>query len=116
MIKELINQLTSNIIQVILVGVFTYVGIAFKNLNKKYVNSETKSIIVRDCVKCVEQIYTDLHGDDKKAECENRIVQLLYEKGITITQNELDIMIEAAVHEMNSMMKGDGKNANSSNN
>lgn len=101
MLNELINQIYNNLLQTILVLVFSYVGLAIKSLNKKYVNSETKSIIVRDCVKCVEQIYTDLHGDDKKAECENKIVQLLYEKGITITQTELDVMIEAAVQELN---------------
>lgn len=101
MLNELINQICNNILQTILVLVFSYVGLAFNKLNTKYVNSETKRIVVKDCVKCVEQIYTDLHGDDKKAECENRIVQLLYEKGITITQTELDIMIEAAVHELN---------------
>lgn len=101
MLNELINQICSNILQTILVLVFSYVGLAIKNLNKKYVDSETKRIIVRDCVKCVEQIYTDLHGDDKKAKCENKIVQLLYERGITITQTELDVMIEAAVQELN---------------
>ena len=103
--KELINQLTSNIIQVVLVGVFTYVGVAFKNLNKKYVDNETKSVIVKNCVKCVEQMYTDLHGDEKKKQCEQQIVQLLYVHGITITQEELDVMIEAAVHEMNNIIK-----------
>lgn len=101
MLNELINQICNNILQTILVLVFSYVGLAFNKLNTKYVNSETKRIVVKDCVKCVEQIYTDLHGDDKKAECENKIVQLLYEKGITITQTELDIMIEAAVQELN---------------
>ena len=53
MMNELINQLTSNIIQVILVLVFTYIGVAFKNLNKKYVDTETKSVIVKNCVRCV---------------------------------------------------------------
>lgn len=101
MLNELINQICNNILQTILVLVFSYVGLAFNKLNTKYVNSEAKRIIVKDCVKCVEQIYTDLHGDDKKAKCENMIVQMLYEKGITITQTELDIMIEAAVHELN---------------
>lgn len=105
MIKELMNQLTSNVIQVVLVLVFTYIGVAFKNINKKYVDTETKSVIVKNCVRCVEQIYTDLHGDKKKEQCEQQIVQLLYEKGITITQHELDVMIEAAVHEMNNTMK-----------
>ena len=103
--KELLNQSTSNVIQVVLVLVFTYVGVAFKNLNKKYVDTETKSVIVKNCVRCVEQIYTDLHGDEKKERCEQQIVQLLYEKGITITQYELDVMIEAAVHEMNNIIK-----------
>ena len=64
-----------------------------------------RSIIVKNCVKCVEQIYKDLHGDKKKEKCEQQIVQLLYEKGITITQEELDIMIEAAVQEMNNKIK-----------
>lgn len=105
MIKELMTQLTSNVIQVVLVLVFTYIGVAFKNINKKYVDTETKSVIVKNCVRCVEQIYTDLHGDKKKEQCEQQIVQLLYEKGITITQHELDVMIEAAVHEMNNTMK-----------
>lgn len=103
--RELMNQLTSNVIQVVLVLVFTYIGVAFKNLNKKYVDTETKSVIVKNCVRCVEQIYTDLHGDEKKKQCEQQIVQLLYEKGITITQHELDVMIEAAVHEMNNIIK-----------
>lgn len=105
MIKELMTQLTSNVIQVVLVLVFTYIGVAFKNINKKYVDTETKSVIVKNCVRCVEQIYTDLHGDKKKEQCEQQIVQLLYEKGITITQHELDVMIEAAVHEMNNIIK-----------
>lgn len=100
-LNELINQICSNVLQIILVGVFSYVGIAVKNLNKKYINTETKRVIIKDCVKCVEQIYTDLHGDDKKTECENIIVQLLYEKGITITQTELEVMIESAVQELN---------------
>lgn len=101
MLNELINQICNNILQIILVLVFSYVGLAYNKLTTRYVNSETKSIVVKDCVKCVEQIYKDLHGDDKKAECENIIVQLLYEKGITITQTELDVMIEAAVQELN---------------
>lgn len=103
--RELMNQLTSNVIQVVVVLIFTYIGVAFKNLNKKYVDTETKSVIVKNCVRCVEQIYTDLHGDEKKKQCEQQIVQLLYEKGITITQHELDVMIEAAVHEMNNIIK-----------
>lgn len=105
MIQELINQLAGNIIQTFLVIVVTYLGIAGKRLYQKYINTEMKKIIVKDCVKAVEQIYTDIHGDAKKVQCENYIVQLLYENGITISQNELDVMIEAAVQELNKTFK-----------
>ena len=108
MIQQLINQLANNIIQTLLAIIVAYVGIAGKSLYTKYVNTELKRIVVKDCVKAVEQIYNDLHGDDKKAQCENQIVQLLYEYGITVTQAELDIMIESAVQELNKTLK-DGK-------
>lgn len=101
MLQELINQITHNILQAVLVVVFSYIGIAGKNIYKKYIDTDTKKIIVRDCVKAIEQIYKDLHGSEKKAQCENYISQLLYEKGLTITEDELDIMIESAVQEMN---------------
>jgi hypothetical protein len=71
------------------------------------VEKEKIEQLVKDCVKAVEQIYKDIHGDDKKAQCENHIVQLLYEYGITITQTELDIMIESAVQELNKTLKED---------
>lgn len=99
--NSIIQQLAGNIIQTVLCVVVSYIGIAGKRIYTKYINTETKQIIVKDCVKAAEQLYQDLHGDDKKAECENMIVNLLYEKGITITQQELDVMIEAAVQELN---------------
>ena len=105
MMQELINQIAGNIIQTFLAVVVAYIGIVGKRLYQKYINTELKKIVVRDCVKAVEQIYTDIHGDDKKAQCENHIVQLLYEYGISITQAELDIMIESAVQELNKTLK-----------
>lgn len=105
MIQELINQIAGNIIQTFLAVIVAYIGIVGKRLYQKYVNTELKKIVVKDCVKAVEQIYKDIHGDDKKTQCENHIVQLLYEYGITITQTELDIMIESAVQELNKTLK-----------
>lgn len=102
MLQELINQIMNNLLQTILVVIFSYIGIASKNIYKKYVNTDTKKIIVNDCVKAIEQIYIDLHGDEKKTYCENLVAQLLSEKGLTITQTELETMIEAAVQELNS--------------
>ena len=105
MMQELTNQIAGNIIQTFLAVIVAYIGIVGKRLYQKYVNTEIKKIIVKDCVKFVEQIYTDVHGDSKKAACEDKIVQLLNEKGIIITPTELNVMIEAAVQELNKTLK-----------
>lgn len=106
-IQELINQIGINLIQTFAAIIVAYVGIVCKRLYEKYINTELKKSIVEDCVKAVEQIYNDIHGNNKKVECENKICQLLSEYGITITQAELDIMIESAVQEMNKTLKQD---------
>lgn len=106
-IQEMINQIGINIIQTFLAVVVAYIGIVCKRLYNKYIDTELKKTIVMDCVKAVEQVFTDIHGDNKKIECENKICQLLGEYGITITQVELDIMIESAVQEMNKTLKQD---------
>ena len=46
MLQELINQIMNNLLQTILVVIFSYIGIASKNIYKKYVNTDTKKIIV----------------------------------------------------------------------
>lgn len=85
----------------ILVALAGYIGIAIKSLIKRYINDNTKRSIASAVVSAVEQIFTDIHGEEKFDEAKNRIVKILNTKGIKITDDELDVLVEDAVRAMN---------------
>lgn len=60
-------------------------------------------IWVKVAVEAAEQIYTASgHGSEKK----QYVLKFLEEKGITFSMDEIDTLIEAAVLEMNKILKG----------
>lgn len=101
MFKEFLAQYGMDIIHTIVIAVMGYVGITIKNLYDKYVNTEVKKSVVKTCVKAVEQLYTDLHGDDKLNKCIEYVTSILAEKGIVASDVEIRMLVEAAVKEMN---------------
>lgn len=104
-IKEFIETYGVSILYTILTAIAGYIGIAMKNLYNKYVNDKTKKNVVRTCVRAVEQIYKDLHGEEKLNMCIESVSEMLCEKGITISELEIRMLIEAAVNEMNAKIK-----------
>lgn len=56
-------------------------------------------------VKYVEQIYTDIHGEDKLNEALKQASSILQEKGIQVSQDQLKTLIESAVYGMNQGIK-----------
>ena len=72
-----------------------------KQLYTKYINDKTKQAVARTVVQGVEQIYQDLHGEEKLAKALECASEMLAEKGITVTDLELRMLIEAAVAEFN---------------
>lgn len=56
---------------------------------------------MKTCVRAVEQIYTDLHGEEKLNKCIEAASAMLGEKNIVITDIEIRMLIEAAVNEFN---------------
>lgn len=103
--NEFVAQYGTTIMYAVLTALAGYIGIAIKNLYKKIVTDRTKKSIVKTCVKAVEQLYTELHGDDKYEKCVEACTEMLAEKGITITDIELKMLIEAAVKEFNIQME-----------
>ena len=59
----------------------------------------------------VEQVYKDLHGDEKLNEALTAASAMLAEKGITITDLELRVLIEAALAEFNGAFEKPGSPA-----
>lgn len=108
---EFINAYGMEILYAIITAIAGYVGIVVKNLYQKYVNDSTKKAVVKTCVQAVEQIYTDLHGQDKYNKVVESASEMLCEKGITITVIELKMLIEAAVGEFNKVFENKSETA-----
>lgn len=101
MFAEFISEYGTTILYTILTAIAGYLGIVAKNLYTKYVNDKTKQSVARTVVQGVEQIYKDLHGDEKLEKALESAYEMLAEKGITVTHLELRMLIEAAVAEFN---------------
>lgn len=78
-----------------------YIGTQVKKLYEKYINDKTKKSVVRTCVKAVEQLYHDLNGPEKLKKAQEGVREMLNEKGIPITDLELNMLIESIVSEFN---------------
>lgn len=101
MFAEFINSYGTQILYAIITAIAGYVGIVVKNLVAKYINDKTKKAVAKSAVQFVEQVYKDLHGKEKLAEALVATSEMLAEKGITITDLELRVLVEAAVAEFN---------------
>lgn len=78
-----------------------FFGSQLKALYQKYVNDRTKEAVVRTCVKAVEQLYHDLNGAEKLERAKDGVVQMLNEKGVAISELEMNLLIESVVAEFN---------------
>lgn len=98
---QFINEYGTTILYTILTALAGYIGVWVKSLYTKYINDKTKQDVVKTCVSAVEQLYKDLHGEEKYNKVVESVSEMLMEKGITITDLELKMLIEAAVGEFN---------------
>lgn len=96
-----ISEYGPTILYAVLTALAGYLGVVAKQLYTKYINDKTKQAVAKIVVKAVEQIYTDLHGEEKLNKALVSASEMLAEKGITITDLELRMLIEAALAEFN---------------
>lgn len=97
-----------NIIALVLAGAL---GLLAKQvvsfLKKKGIVAQIQSHqeIAKIVVGAVEQTYKHLHGEEKLNMAKLELIKLAKEKGIKISEKELDLLIEASVKEMNKAVK-----------
>lgn len=103
---QFINEYGTTVLYTILTALAGYIGIWVKSLYTKYINDKTKRAVVETCVSAVEQLYKDLHGEEKYNKVVESASEMLCEKGITITELELKMLIEAVVGEFNDVFSG----------
>jgi hypothetical protein len=108
MLKEFIAEYGTSIIYTIATAILGFIGMTVKSIIEKYVDEKKKEKIVETCVKAAEQIYKELKGIDKLEKVKENIISMLTEQGLTISELEMDMMIEAAVAEMNKQIKKGG--------
>lgn len=100
-IKLFISEYGTTILYAVLTALAGYIGLFAKKLYTKYVNDKTKQAVAKTVVQAVEQIYKDLHGEEKLNKALEAASEMLAEKGITITDLEMRMLIEAALAEFN---------------
>ena len=99
MLQDFLSQYGTTILYSLLVAIAGALGTWFGKIYKKYINDKTKQTVVRVCVKAVEQLYKDLHGEDKYNKAVEAVVEMLNLKGITITELEIKMLIESTCQE-----------------
>ena len=98
MIAEFINTYGVTILYAVLTGVFGWIGIQLKALAEKYINTKEKQAVCKTVVAAVNQIYYDLDGPEKLQKAIESASEMLAAKGITVTELELRMLLEAAVN------------------
>lgn len=100
-ILEFLKQYGFEIVFTIFSAVLAFIGTRIRSIYEDHVKSKEKRQVVKDCVLMVEQVYTDIHGKEKFEKAKESIISILNDKGIPITDLEMDVLIEAAVQELN---------------
>lgn len=103
--EQLTNLVMPAVLQLagtILMVIAGIIGYQVKKTYIKYIDTQTKKNVVESTVKYVEQVFTDLHGQDKLTQAYVRANSLLEEQGISISADELETLIESAVNGFNS--------------
>lgn len=98
---DFINMYGVEILYAVVTAIAGYIGIVAKNLFTKYINDKTKTAVAKTAVQFVEQVYKDLHGEEKLNCALSAASEMLMEKGIATSDLELRYLIEAAVAEFN---------------
>lgn len=100
MLQDLLNAISPylwQILGVILTIITSYIGLKLKSLYEKKINSEAKKEIVKSVVEMVEQVSNSQGwtSEEKLAKAKENIIKLIRKSKLTITDLELDVLIES---------------------
>lgn len=98
---EFIDNYGLTIVYAVLTAFAGFIASQIKRIYQEKVDNQTKKDVVETCVKAVEQLYNDLGGAEKLERAKANILQMLTQKGIEISDIEMDMLIEAVVAEFN---------------
>ena len=94
---DFISTHAVEIIWAVLGTVATILGALVKDKYSKYVDNKTKKDVVNTVVMGVQQLYYNLKGEERLQKALESASEMLAQKGITVTDLELRMLIEAAI-------------------
>lgn len=99
----------SMIITAVVGAVGTAIGLGVKLAYNKFIGDklkeETKEKVAELVVKYTEQVWKDLHGEEKLDKALEAFSEMLAEKGITISDLEMRVYLESALAGFNNAFK-----------
>lgn len=95
------KEMLMDLLPIVIAAVGTFIVGIIKAKYTEYVNTDTKKELAMLTVRYVEQVFKALHGDEKLNKAKSAFVKVLNERGIEISEDEVNILLEAAVHKMN---------------
>lgn len=101
MIAEFIDTYAVQLMYAALVAIAGWLGAVAKKLATRYINTKLKKDLAKTVVQFVEQVYNDLHGEEKLNAALAAFSEMLMEKDITVSEIEMRVLLEAAVAEFN---------------
>ena len=103
--KELVVEIVVKCAGIILPIVAAWVAVYLKKLLSRFINTNEKQAIANTVVMAVEQMYKDLHGEEKLTRAMTLAANMMMENGIKVTADELKLLIESAVGQFNEVFK-----------
>lgn len=108
LITEIINTYGVKLVAMIVYIIFGAAAMAVKNMAQKVLNTETKQNLAKTAVQAVEQMYKDIHGEEKLNAAMSLLSDALKEYNIDISTSEMKLLLEAAVGEFNRVFEKTG--------
>lgn len=104
--ENVINFLNEyGILSAVITAVASALGVLAKKIWDKVVGDkikdETKKDLAETVVKYVEQVYADIHGEEKLDKALEAFSDMLSQKGIAISELEMRVYLESALAKFN---------------
>lgn len=88
-------------------GFITWIGTKIKAKYEEKVKNEQVREVVEKVVKYVEQKYKDVDSSEKYNQALLKAQEWLAQKGMQVSEVELDTLIESSVYELTGSLKGE---------
>jgi hypothetical protein len=103
---EIVTLYAPQVMEAVLYVVVSLLALAAAKYLKPILQNKVIKAIAKNVVLFVEQTYKDLHGEDKLNKALEAFSEMLAERKIKVSANEMRVMLEAAVAELNGVFAG----------